>query len=338
MAERRPLILDGGSFKELPSGDVLPVPLTKATLNHTAGVIDLDVAAANVFEFEADVYVSGGITPLSAVKGSGSSLDISSMGLLENDTIIVGSMLSRTSSSALVASFSTAGVDQIAFASDDSGSGTAAIRLGKKRMGAVPDTSLSFGGVFSDTIAIGFRGVDPVIEDVPASSGTRRWSYDTPTSNDTVTDGCYGLVMMTKWGGESFSFAGLTNLFLGAGDEGLQYISVDRVGPVNAGPQTFPQSSSWSPDRNVAWATTFLRPASSSGEKDYTLNLTNKPADVVKPLMAFLEVRTTAGSWNVSAIDEWIDGAPDLNVVGKHAIKIWANATLTVAEYKGLVA
>jgi hypothetical protein len=50
-----------------------------------------------------------------------------------------------------------------------------------------------------------------------------------------------------------------------------------------------------------------------------------------------IDVKTTDGGWDLSAINFWAGGVPDLNVVGRHSIEITASTLGTTGFYRGIV-
>lgn len=315
--------------------------LTKATLGHSAGAISADVGSADWFEFEAEAYSEGGVTVVGATKtliNNDAAFDLPA-GLVEGDVVFYSGL--DYPSVPNPTGYTSLGHVTL-------GGGVYG-RVSYKVMGAVPDTEITGLNAYHGN-ALALRGVDPAVLDAAianaSDTSTGSSSDIDPAQITTVTDKAMSLVAI-------FAEVQPPSQNPVEGAEMADYI--ERIAANYAFSGSYHYTSSFH-SKEVAtagvenppvlgggvhrlWAamTIPIRPAPPSGEKDYTLTLTNKPASVVKPIMVYLDVKTSAGSWDVSTIDEWIGGAPDLNVVGKHAVKVFANAGLTVGEYLGLV-
>jgi hypothetical protein len=317
--------------------------LTKATLGHSAGAIAADVSSADWFEFEAEAYNEGGVTVVGATKtlvNNDAAFDLPA-GLVEGDVVFYSGM--DYPSVPNPTGYTSLGHVTL-------GGGIYG-RASYKVMGAVPDSEITGLNAYHGN-ALALRGIDPAVLDAAianaSDTSTGSNSDIDPAQVTTVTDKAMSLVAI-------FGEVQPTqpqNPIEGAAMVGY----VERIAATYEFSSSFHYTSSFHSKEIVTagvenppvldggghrlWAamTIPIRPAPPSGVKDYTLTLTNKPASVVKPIRIILDVKTTAGSWDVSTIDEWIGGAPNLNVVGKHALKIYANSGLTIAEYLGLVA
>jgi hypothetical protein len=319
----------GGAFK-------------KSILIHAAGVVTVDVTSAEWFEFEADNYNPGGITVVGSTKtevNNDAAFDLPA-GLLEGDVVFYCGMDYLGASNPT--GYTSLGTPTI-------GGGITG-RVSHKTMGAVPDTEITGLNAYQGA-ALALRGVDATVLDAVTATASDTSTGTTtdidPAQITTVTDKALSLVAIfaeiltaSQSQVEGASISGYdecvaaTYEFNGS----YHYAAAFHTKEVATAGAENPPILSGGGHRLWATMTIPIRPAPPSGVKDYTLTLTNKPASVVKPIRIILDVKTAAGSWDVSTIDEWIGGAPNLNVVGKHALKIYANSGLTIAEYLGLVA
>lgn len=312
--------------------------LSATSVSHVSGVIDVDVAAADVFDFVADDYTApSSLSVVGAVGGSAvPDNEQPHASTLPGDIVLFGYYCQDDTSyhfgagwTALVGEFGYNNAtqtfrvmyqvvsDPVSVSIDASGTGAFAWSMVTLR-GQDAASPLDTAHVFAESVgSLDLAAITTVTSDALAvlMFGNKNYgnaAYAPPA----------GYAQLSHFaGGTSFSFPGfsvLTKALPGAGVENPA--AIDAPGNYTMG------------------ALLALRGQVGAGEKDYTLNITNKPATGVRPILVYLEVKTTAGSWDVSDIDEWIGGAPDLNVVGVHAIEVHANAAKTKAEHKGLVA
>ena len=316
--------------------------LANEALSHSSGVITLDVMAGDVFEFEADDYNPGGVTVVGATKtvvNNDAAFDLPA-GLLEGDVIFYCGMdYPSTPNPTGYTSLATPSI----------GGGITG-RVSYKVMGAIPDTEITGLNAYQGA-ALALRGVDPAVLDAVTAAASDTSTGTTtdidPAQITTVTDAAMSLVALFSeivTGSQSqVEGAAISGYAEGVAatyefSASYHYAAAFHTKEVATAGAENPPILSGGGHRLWATLTVPVRPAPPSGQAAYTLSLTNKPASGVRPILVYLEVKTAAGSWDVSDIDEWIGGAPDLNVVGVHAIEIHANAAKTKAEYKGLVA
>ena len=347
MAERRPLILDGGLMKELPSGDSLPTPDLGApiTLAHSAGTITLDVSAGQVFEFEADdtvepeINVVGSFTEVNS-NSSFHTLDLPA-GAAAGDyvVLVVGG---RYDSSSYKATVQTAGYTLI---HEEVSSGDVLSQVFGKFITDDTNIQTSVASAVADNTAYAcaaFRGVDTSSPlDVAVQVAYSASASINPAGVTTVTDNAVVVAALSAALYNALSItppAGYTSLNSSRSANsdaaaGLIYKEVPTAGSEDPGSFTYGDADSFT--RAVTLA---LRPDAGSGfQADYTLSLTNKPT-TIKLIRAYLETKTGVGVWDVSDIDEWIGDAPAFDSAGVHVIDLQVSAARTVGEYLGVAA
>lgn len=326
MAVRRPLIIDGGSIKELPSGDSLPAPAkTAATLTHTAGAITLDAQAADVFRFEADAYTPpSAITFLgSAANTSGGNISLTGMGLAENDVVILISQGGGTTPSGYTVLRIGGGTDG------------ARINAYYKKMGASPDTTVASGVSTAQALAIGLRGIDPtntLDTTVAYNDASNKTNANAPAVT-TVTAGAYVLALL---GLRNFdppipqgTISGYTHLATTSDTYGSGIdINVSAFGKTVASPGTEDPPAHSETVQGAAETTVALRPVAEVGENDYTFTFSNIPASGIASGKIDIELKTDTGTVAFAGgTVSWRGQVPAFDAVGHYLIGFDADAS-----------
>lgn len=301
------------------------VSLTQATLTHASGVINMDVSAADRFEFEADVYVVGNIQ-LHASKSTAGSGEIVLPGIpQENDLVLIA--VTGGPTAAIDTDYTL--IHRYNYSNPDT-------YLAYRKLGASPDTTVTTHSIDAAAIAV-FRGVDPVTPfDVPSLQIGGGTTGPNPPSVTTVTDGALLVASIAELnditGGSMAGFTLIEELHAGSEFVAMLSRKIDVASTYDP--------PAWSIVGLPIWwaASTVLRPAAGSGENNYTLNLLNKPTGSPKSIRVYLETKTDTGSWDMTDVDEWIGATPAFDSVGVHVIDLEVQDTRTVGEYLGVAA
>lgn len=338
MAVRRPLIIDGGSIKELPSGDTLPaVGKTAATLTHTAGAVTLDVQAADLYRFEADVFAPGAAASVqakaqnsfaSSVLPTFTQADLISpqigdvlicalathetgAGTLSSDWTLIGSAFSFVNRvSIYYKEWNPADGDYI-FAANAAGMYTAATITQIRASGLDTPITFAAGSGVNQAPAITTVDTSPV-------SVLRGFAWSDNQGSD--HPGHTVPVGYTQEQIEQYVTAS-------NGSRSVAIFSKDT--PV-APPETLPSLSFNFTDagRVVATFSAAFRGFVSSGEKDYTFSFSNIPAAGVATGLIEIELKTDTGSVAFAGgTVTWIGPAPAFDAVGRYLIGFAADST-----------
>ncbi len=323
MAERRPLVLVAGAQTELPAGDTLPAALPPVTtLGHTAGAVTVDVQGVGYGIFAADVYVPGQITFVGGLAGSGSFLPLPAM--QEGDVCV----LVQSGSSASV---TPAGWTEVI----DFGSWNPRHTISYKVMGATPDTTVP---VDSSSVCAGvaFRGVDPGgALDAPYQVAREQAFATTaidPPPVTTVTDGAVNLAILAAridavsgdlTGGSVAGYTMAAERRISPAGQWEDYTGLAYREVAQAGLEDPPaHSESRTPASYFGWHgySLPLRPAPGQGEKDYTFDLTNRPAAGTASGRLEIELKTATGSVGFTGAHDWLGAEPGFDRIGKYLI------------------
>lgn len=300
---------------------------TAATLTHTAGAVTLDVQAADLYRFEADVYVAGEVTVVGSVPTTSWSSTSKTItlpgGVLEGDVVLV--FYGHPAASATL-TINTPGYTNIFQNSTNTAFG-----VWEKTMGATPDTevSLEISTFFGNTAAmvLVLRNVDASQTTDTASQYAANFDVGDPPAITTVTDGALVLAIVGVEETISTPFTLLSGYTFAAHpyQDGMAF-EVQHKSVASAGVED--PGTMYSSFKNTFRGTMAIRPAASSGEADYTITLSNIPSSGIASGLIDIELKTDTGSVAFAGgTVTWIGATPAFNAVGRYLIGFIADST-----------
>lgn len=310
--------------------------LAAQALTHSAGTITWDVSAGRWGDFEADVFLPSEVSLFATSTGTISAP--LPAGLQQNDFVLVFTG-GTASDDADVAESGWTQIDRIFV-----GNGAEKAQIHYKRMGATPDSGSINHSAHADAdvsyttnIAV-FRGVDPAtaFDAAYVEGADANGTSSEPGAITTVTENALVLPFLFKKDTQAVTLpAGYAEAF--SQSPGASYAIGAHLAQkqIAAAGLEDPGVFSWAGSEDHASGILALRPQNGSGERDYTLAFANLPA-LLTPLVGVFEIKTDTGTWDFSAVDEWVGGAaPTMDSVGKHLIRFYASASRVVGEYVG---